>query len=253
MSEPYNYNRFSPEFYDFSEFTGPRPGDTIPEIAVSDLEGKPVRLSDFRGQVVVLETGSLTCPIYVQEIRAMNRLARDYPDVTFLTLYVREAHPGEALAEHNDIEDKRRRAAMLVEKDHERRRILVDDLDGNAHQKLGGFPNMIYVINGGGKIVFRGNWNHPDKIEEILKSGDFETVRPRDLYKPEMPSPYTMYKVLARGGNLAFWDVIKSAPYLLRNHREVEHRGRKQEGGNGGNGSDERGDDDHSMAKLSDE
>lgn len=251
MSDPYNYNRFSPEHYDFSEFTGPRPGDTMPDLAVTDLEGKPVRLSDFRGRVVVLETGSLTCPIYVQEIRAMNRLARDYPDAKFLVLYVREAHPGETLAEHHDIEDKRRRAAMVVEKDHERRQILVDDLDGNAHKKLGGFPNMVYVINPAGKIIFRGNWNHPEKIEEILKSGDFETVRPRDLYKPEMPSPYTLYKVLARGGNLALWDVIKSAPYLLRNHQKVEERGRRQEG-NGSNGSGEPGDDDHSMARLSD-
>ncbi|CCQ90506.1 putative Alkyl hydroperoxide reductase/ Thiol specific antioxidant/ Mal allergen [Nitrospina gracilis 3/211] len=229
MDTAYNYPRFSHEYYDFAEFPGPKPGETIPDIAVTDLTGQPVRLSDFRGQPVVLETGSVTCPIYVQEIRPMNRLAREYPDVKFLTLYVREAHPGEELHEHKDIEDKRRCAGMVAEKDGEKRQILVDDLDGNAHQKLGGFPNMVYVINAEGTVIFRGNWNHPDKVEEILKSGDFANVRHRDLYGPDFPTPYTMYRVLARGGRLAFWDLAKSIPRLLKNHKVVEQQGRRQE------------------------
>ena len=64
----YNYKRFSPSNYDYGSFSGPKPGEVMLDFALCSLDGKEAKLTDFRGQWVVLETGSLTCPMYVKNI-----------------------------------------------------------------------------------------------------------------------------------------------------------------------------------------
>ena len=102
MSElEYNNPRFKIRLYDWDLFVGPQAGQPAPNFEVTDLvSGTPVRLPDFRGQWVVIEAGSSTCSMYTKNIPGMAELRGAHPDVRFLVVYVREAHPGERLRQH---------------------------------------------------------------------------------------------------------------------------------------------------------
>jgi flagellar biosynthesis protein FlhG len=50
------------------------------------LNGDRVKLSDYFGKPIVLETGSLTCPMYVRGIVQRTALAQHHPEVQFLVL-----------------------------------------------------------------------------------------------------------------------------------------------------------------------
>src|SRR5579859_7529656 len=63
---------------------GPRIGDPAPDFELADLDGNWVRLSDLRGRPVILEFGSYTCPIFSDRVPAMEQLAREYPEASFL-------------------------------------------------------------------------------------------------------------------------------------------------------------------------
>ena len=78
--------------------------------SVRDQNGEEVSLEDYRGKWVVLETGSITCAMYVKNIPGIKRLQNKYPDVEFLLVYVREAHPGSRLGPHESNEQKIERA-----------------------------------------------------------------------------------------------------------------------------------------------
>ena len=74
----YNYEHFSAADYDLVTFAGPKVGENAIDFTVTDLAGQPVTLSDFFGKIIVLETGSLTCPQSVSNIDPMNSLADNH-------------------------------------------------------------------------------------------------------------------------------------------------------------------------------
>lgn len=55
-------------------------GRTAPDLTVSDLEGRPVALSEFRGRVMLLNVWATWCPPCVWEMPAMERLYRELGD-----------------------------------------------------------------------------------------------------------------------------------------------------------------------------
>lgn len=170
-AEAYNYEHFGLEHRTLDRLDGPDVGQPAPDFAALPLgSGPSVKLSDFRGRTVVLETGSATCPVYVARIGPMNALAAKYPEVVFLLLYTREAHPGEKLGPHRSLEDKERAAGLVVAEDGERRRVLVDDLAGTAHRAYGAMPDTAYVIDATGSVVFRCQWNDPDLVGQALQA-----------------------------------------------------------------------------------
>ena len=94
--ETYNYPRFKMSNYELGYFPGPKAGDQVDYgYTFTDLNGKAVNLEDYKGKWLVIESGSLTCPMYVKNVKAFARLTEKYPDVEWLVVYVREAHPGE--------------------------------------------------------------------------------------------------------------------------------------------------------------
>src|SRR5579864_4514389 len=134
---------------------GPRIGDPAPDFELADLDGNCVRLSDLRGGPVVLEFGSYTCPIFSDRVPAMEQLAREHPEATFLMIYVREAHPGEIQGAHRSLAEKRTAAHKLALEEALSRRLLVDSVDGLIHRAYGGAWNPVYVIDAGGRVVMR--------------------------------------------------------------------------------------------------
>lgn len=74
----YNYQHFDPKDYDFIHFKGPKAGEKYVDFKATTLEGKIVSLSDYLDKPIVLDTGSITCPMYALQV--------EYPNVHFLLL-----------------------------------------------------------------------------------------------------------------------------------------------------------------------
>ena len=120
------------------------------------------------GRPAVIETGSITCSIYTSKIDWMQEFAKAYPEVDFFVVYTRETHPGGRVAPHASFDDKLACARAAKSEMGERRTILVDGIDGALHQQLGSFPNMLFVIDGDSRIVYRARWNDPEQLDEVL-------------------------------------------------------------------------------------
>lgn len=226
----YNYRHFGPEYYDFRTFDGPRPGDDAPDFEATTLEGETVELSDFRGNWVVLETGSITCPITDSKVYAMDELYKRFDDVVFVLLYTREAHPGENYEAHTSFQEKLERAREFADEYHIERTVLVDDLEGTAHRRYGGMPNSVHVLDPDGTVVLRGDWNDVKGVEEVLENRERGRIYERDIYRGR-PLLFTqkkgMVRVLTDAGPRAVRDFIKHAPTLALMHLKKEFRGKQ--------------------------
>jgi hypothetical protein len=220
----YNTPRFKVRQYDWDLFMGPAAGQPAPDFTVTDFDGTEVKLSDYRGGWVVLETGSSTCSMYTKNIPDMKALAAEYPDVEFLVIYVREAHPGERLREHRTFNEKISAAKLLKPRYKEFRRVLIDSLEGDMHRAYGVMPNVIYVINPEGVVHYRCNWATAEGLADAL--GDRENLHTvenaswADLNAAR--SMHTSIRTMWTGGGLALWDFVVAGPALARRHKLVD-------------------------------
>ena len=218
----YNYERFNSGDYDLETFSGPAAGEEAIDFEATALDGKPVKLSDFQGKVIVLETGSITCPQYVSNIPAMNQLAEKYPDIVSLVLYVREAHPGSKTPAHRTLDEKTFWAYRATEEDGEGRLVLVDPLDGKGHLAYGSLPDMTYVINPEGVVAFRGRWADPKAVEKVIervRNGEQMVTDVKAKFSPGRPGP--AMRAIWRGGWHAMLDVALMMPNLAYQHLKV--------------------------------
>jgi len=217
----YNYTSFKPEYYNFKEFKGAKPGEKAIDFDAYGLDGEKVKLSDFLGTWLVLETGSFSCPMYVGNIHKMNRLAKEFKDVRFLVLYVREAHPGSSVPPLKSVEEKIDHAKRLPGEEDEERTIIVDTLDGNAHRDYGTYPDAVYIINPEGTVVFRGDWTMAAEVEKVLSQGR-EEIHKQEHFQPGRPSIPLAFRVLKRAGLNALWDFALGLPKLLTMHKDAD-------------------------------
>ncbi len=144
----YNYAEFSTDDYDLDNFRGPRIGQKAPDFDLQDVNGAPHRLLDFDGEFLVLELGSITCPLFQGRRKSMARLKDQFPDIDFKILYVREAHPGKNIGAHKNYDEKQGVAQKLCTEDGEQRTIIVDGLDGKAHTAYGAIPMLLLSSTG---------------------------------------------------------------------------------------------------------
>lgn len=230
QQEPYLRPRFSPSHYDLSAFPGPRAGEPARDFTLYDLDGNPVKLSDYRGKWVVLETGSATCSMYTKNIPGIKQLETEFPDVEFLVVYVREAHPGERLSQHKSFDDKQRAAALLKPRYGENRPILIDTLEGEMHRVYGLLPNIVYIINPEGIVHYRCNWATIDGIRNALKDRDsIHTDENADMLKLWRDrDTFNSLRTMWTGGFIALWDFAKAVPRLLKGHRVADKQYEEQ-------------------------
>jgi len=210
----YNYQSFDPKAYDLVNFRGPQPGSKAPGFEVVLATGGVVRLAEFDGDFLVLEMGSLTCPLFQGRRPAMARLDRTQADVSFAVLYVREAHPGDKIGAHQTMADKQRCAQRLVTDEGEARRVLVDDIDGTVHAAYGSYPNSVFIINRNGCVVYASDWNNPattGKALALLKAGKPALLRA--WFKPVPPQ--VSLRVLGNGGRGSMADFLRGLPRLI--------------------------------------
>ena len=89
--------------------------------------------------------------------------------VSSIFIYSREAHLGEIYRHHSTMDDKRHHAKALRDDVGIRRRILLDDVEGTAHQAFGTLPNMTWIFGCGGLILYKAAWTNPIDIEQSLE------------------------------------------------------------------------------------
>lgn len=213
----YNYDGFSANDYDFDKTTGPQLGDKAPDCQVFDVDGNARQLLDFEGDLLVLEMGSLTCPLFQTRRAKMERLETGGASISNVVLYIREAHPGASIPQHKSFEDKLLCAKRLIQEDGETRSILVDDLDGTAHNAYGAMPNTLFIINRSGCVVYRAEWNNPTATQaalSALKNG--APLRVRNYFRPGLP--ILSMKILRRAGRGSGSDFLLSFPSLIWNN-----------------------------------
>ncbi len=221
-AKSYGYRRFTPEEYDFTVDEGVQAGDTYKDVPLQTLDGETIHLSDYlRDKPLVLETGSMTCPMYGQSVPPMMKLIQKYPELDHVLMYVREAHPGELQPQHRSEAEKIRAAKKTKHRYRDGRTILVDDVKGSAHRYYGTMPNSIFVISQNGKILFRSIWNNADDMDAILGAiARGEPVQSREL-KAVPPFSLRAVRTLFMGGIVAVWDFVRGLPRLVGNHKKV--------------------------------
>jgi hypothetical protein len=75
--------------------------------------------------------------------------------VEFLTVYVREAHPGDTIPQPKTSSWKLHHARMLKQRDKHRWTVAVDDVEGTFHRSMDAQPNAVYLIDSQGMVYFR--------------------------------------------------------------------------------------------------
>ena len=225
----YNYTSFDTSVYGLEPCaTGsPRIDECATDFEALALDGSCIRLSDFRGKYIVLETGSLTCPMFGKNIPGMNEIATEFSNdhTVFLILYTREAHPGGKTPAHGSNADKLAAAAKAAQLVSDKRIILVDDVDGTAHRNWGEFPNSLWLIGPDGRVMFRSDWNDTDILRQILASSNVKsTLRTLSEHNmPDMSRPLgPMIWMLKKAGWKAVWDVVRQVGSMHARHAEVD-------------------------------
>lgn len=210
----YNYANFSSGDYDFVTSHGPQVGQKAPDFDLVTSDGEARRLLEFGGDLLVLELGSITCPLFQSRRGVMDGLGRDDPRVSSAVLYVREAHPGAAIPAHGSDADKLACARRLQQEDGESRLILVDGVDGRAHRAYGAMPNAVFIINKAGCVLYRADWNNPvataAALNDLLAG---RTLRRRAFFRPPLP-PVAVH-TLHRAGAGSAKDFFRSLPHLI--------------------------------------
>lgn len=212
----YNYDGFSSDDYDFEGVVGPSVGDKAPDFQLTNTDGETKNLLDFSGDYLVLEMGSITCPLFQSRRTIMETLDRQH-NVSSAVLYVREAHPGAEIRSHKCIEDKIVCATRLKTEDGETRTIFVDGLDGGAHEAYGGMPNAVFIINKNGCVVFRSEWNNPSATRKAVQAlVEGRAFTSKSYFRP--PAPKTAFKTFTNAGKGSAIDFFRGLPILIWNN-----------------------------------
>ena len=97
----------------------------------------------------------------------LERLHEEFGDrVNFVTVYVREAHPGNRFPQPDSAERKMAHARAYQERDQIPWPIAVDDVEGTLHRSLDPKPHSAYLVDSNGTVVGR-----------LLWANDYRTLR----------------------------------------------------------------------------
>ena len=210
QGETYNYPRFKMSNYELGYFPGPKAGEQVDyDYTFTDLDGNEVRLEDYKGKWLVIESGSLTCPMYVKNVKRFGKLIDKYPDVEWLMVYVREAHPGEKAGQAKSIEEKIGYAKRNRDDYNEPRKIVVDSVDGKWHHDWGLLPNTVYVINPEGKVIYRADWSFAHNVDRVLQNRD--KVDTNEHIAIIGAAPWITIPVTLKGGWIALYGLANVA------------------------------------------
>lgn len=219
----YNYKQFTPELVKPNGFPGPKAGEPLLDATLYKLDGSETSLRSLLTGPTVIETGSLTSPSYLHGMPQMNEMARAFAHVTWLMIYVREAHPGSKIGPHTSLEEKLAAARKLVAERGETRTVLVDDLEGSAHRAYGSLPNMVYITNDDGEVICRSDWCSPTQVRKVLLAleDDKTAMVRREHQLPNFPGLPGLVRYTQPAGWDATMTLLKSLGTIKRYQKEV--------------------------------
>lgn len=202
---------------------GPYPGEEFPDFDLPTADGGRITRAGLLDQRPALITlGSFTSPTAASAGPGLRDLYREFGDsIAFMTLYVREAHPGSRYPQADTLDTKLRHARAYRDRDGITWPIGVDDIDGTLHRQLDSKPNSAYLVGTDGTVLFRSLWsNHEWTLREavaMVAAGGtpMEQREPRLL--PMLGAVGEMYRILDLAGDDAKRDLLVSAPpvYVL--------------------------------------
>ncbi|MFC4891771.1 deiodinase-like protein [Pseudofrancisella aestuarii] len=210
----YNYDNFSSDKYNFEISQGLKVGDTAIDVKLETTDGEYRNLLDFNGEYLVLEMGSITCPLFQGRRDSMSKIANDFKNISFAVLYVREAHPGSNIKSHESYNDKKKCAIELRSSEKEQRIIFIDNIEGDAHKIYGSMPNAVFILNKKREIVFKLDWNNPILVRKAIKAlMNNKEISTEDFFYPVKPT--VVKRVLKKAGKGSAKDFFSSLPILI--------------------------------------
>lgn len=221
----YHYSRFRlPLLLEDTAFlSGPYPGDEFPDFDLPTADGGRITRAELLEHGPALVTlGSFTSPTAASAGPGLRRLHQEFGGpIAFMTLYVREAHPGSRYPQPATLEEKVRHARAYRDRDSIEWTVAVDELEGELHRRLDAKPNAAYLIGADGTVLFRSLWsNHEWTLREAVATvaaggTPMEEREPRLM--PMLAGVGEMYRILELAGEDAKRDVLYGAPpiYLL--------------------------------------
>lgn len=128
-------------------------GDAVPDFALTDVDGKLVRLSDFKGKVVVLEWTNPNCPfvqrVYSDEI--MQKVQKKAQESHVVWLVINSTHP-----EHRDYEQPDELKKIYAEWNALYTHFLLDPTGKVGKMFDAKTTPHMFIIDANGKLVYNG-------------------------------------------------------------------------------------------------
>ena len=197
----------------------PGPGDRVPDFDLPTLGGGRFRSTELgETRPVMLIFGSYTCPVTDNAAPGLNELYARFGDrVRFVMVVVREAHPGKAVPQPQNIDEKMAHAQLLRDIHDFEFEVAVDDIDGTLHRALSPKPNSAYVLDKDGTILFRAHWANDTKalaaaLDAIAAGNTPRRSQSGGIVRPILRQLRNMAPVLDRAGNGAWSDMWRVAP-----------------------------------------
>jgi peroxiredoxin len=140
-------------------------GTSAPDFTLTDIAGKPVKLSDYKGKHIVLEWTNPNCPYVAKHYDSgnMQGLQKTYGEKGVVWLAISSTRP-----DHHEYTSEAETAKWLAARKGTPARTMLDK-DGKVGRlyQARTTPHM-YVIDPAGKVVFAGgiddkrSWNPED-------------------------------------------------------------------------------------------
>lgn len=203
---------------------GPVPGEPMPDFELPTTDGGVVRKSDYIGRIPVLMVmNSITCPMTATSNPIMKKLWDEYGDrIAFISMYVRESHPGENFPQHKTSKQKMHHARLLKERDDIHWPMAVDSLNGTLHQELDSKSNAAYIMDTQGNVAFRSLFANDERIlrqaiEEVLAHPTEPVGESEPKVVPILQGMGAAYEVLDHAGEQAKQEFKQEMPqvYIL--------------------------------------
>ena len=193
------------------------PGDSFPSFELTTTGGDRLFNSDVFGDKPALFIfGSMTCPMTASAAPSVQELYDEYSDrVTFIMLYVREAHPGENFTQSETIEEKLVYARALQKHYGIEWTVAADNVDGDLHRALDPKPNSAFLMNSQGIILFRTLWAADrDALRQALDAAAAGRILDKNqseaLIGPVIRAMGQVREVMERGGPQAVRDLWRA-------------------------------------------
>lgn len=133
-------------------------GDEAPDFTLSDLNGSDVRMSDLRGQVVLIEFWATWCPPCRESIPAMNEIYKRYNEKGLVILGI-SVDKGQNVAE--DLRAFVREYSILYP-------VLIDSKNINNLYGVYSIPTT-FLIDKDGKVILKNIGFSPELEDKLSK------------------------------------------------------------------------------------